>query len=124
MSDIANIQRCTERIFLVENPEKKKVEVRYDGKLLTAYCYFDSTEKPVLFPIETLSGVTITRGYPVAPRTGERTDHPHHLGLWMNYESVNGLDFWNNSTAIAPETKTALWIYPSSEDTIVQEQKG
>ena len=90
---------------LVDNPSKKKVEVRYDGKLLTAYCYFDSTEKPVLFPIKTLSGVTITRGYPVAPRAGERTDHPHHLGLWMNYESVNGLDFWNNSTAIAAEKK-------------------
>lgn len=90
---------------LIDSPAKKKVEVRYDGKLLTAYCYFDSTEKPVLFPIKTLSGVTITRGYPVAPRPGERTDHPHHLGLWMNYESVNGLDFWNNSTAIAPEKK-------------------
>jgi len=90
---------------LVDSPASKKVEVRYDGKLLTAYCYFDSTEKPVLFPIRTLSGVTITRGYPVAPRPGERTDHPHHLGLWMNYESVNGLDFWNNSTAIARERK-------------------
>ena len=90
---------------LVDLPKNKKVEVRYDGKLLTAYCYFDSTEKPVLFPMKTLSGVTITRGYPVAPRPGERTDHPHHLGLWMNYESVNGLDFWNNSTAIAPERK-------------------
>jgi ribosome biogenesis protein Nip4 len=85
---------------LVDSPAKKKVEVRYDGKLLTAYCYFDSTEKPVLFPIKTVSGVTITRGYPIAPRLGERTDHPHHLGLWLNYESVNGLDFWNNSTAI------------------------
>jgi len=90
---------------LVDSPAKKKVEILYDGKLLTAYCYFDSTEKPVLFPIKTLSGVAITRGYPVAPRPGERTDHPHHLGLWMNYESVNGLDFWNNSTAIAPEKK-------------------
>lgn len=90
----------------VDSPSEKKIEVRYDGKLLTAYCYFDSTEKPVLFPIKTVSGVTITRGYPVAPRTGERTDHPHHLGLWMNYESVNGLDFWNNSTAIAPEKKS------------------
>src|SRR5688572_419036 len=90
---------------LVDKPSEKKLEVRYDGKLLTAYCYFDSTEKPVLFPIKTLSGVTITRGYPVAPRAGERTDHPHHLGLWMNYESVNGLDFWNNSTAISAERK-------------------
>lgn len=91
---------------LNDKPASKKVEVLYDGKFLTAYCYFDSTEKPVLFPLKTLSGNTITRGYPVAPRAGERTDHPHHLGLWMNYESVNGLDFWNNSTAIAAEKKS------------------
>jgi hypothetical protein len=90
---------------LVDLPASKKVEVRYDGKLFTAYCYFDSTEKPVLFPIKTTSGVTITRGYPIVPRPGERTDHPHHVGLWLNYESVNGLDFWNNSDAIAPEKK-------------------
>jgi hypothetical protein len=56
--------------------------------------------KPVLFPINTLSGITLTRGYPLAPRAGERVDHPHHIGLWLNYEYVNGLDFWNNSTAI------------------------
>jgi hypothetical protein len=91
---------------LVENAKGKKVEVRYDDKLLTAYCYFDSTEKPVLFPIKTISGITVTRGYPIAPRLGERTDHPHHVGLWMNYESVNGLDFWNNSTAIAPDKRS------------------
>jgi hypothetical protein len=90
---------------LVDLPASKKVEVRYDGKLFTAYCYFDSTEKPVLFPIKTTSGVTITRGYPILPRPGERTDHPHHVGLWLNYESVNGLDFWNNSDAISPEKK-------------------
>lgn len=90
---------------LVRQDAKKKVEVWYGGKLLTAYCYFDSTEKPVLYPIRTVSGTTITRGYPVAPRAGERTDHPHHVGLWLNYESVNGLDFWNNSDAIAADKK-------------------
>src|SRR5690349_18364431 len=88
-----------------ENSSRKKIEVLYDGSLLTAYCYFDSTEKPVLFPIKTLSGNTITRGFPIAPRAGERTDHPHHVGLWFNYESVNGLDFWNNSSAIPQERK-------------------
>jgi hypothetical protein len=56
--------------------------------------------KPVLFPLRTVSGTTVTRGYPIAPRAGERVDHPHHIGLWLNYESVNGLDFWNHSTAI------------------------
>jgi hypothetical protein len=90
---------------LKQDRERKKAELFYDGKLLTAYCYFDSTEKPVLFPIKTLSGNTITRGYPISPRTGERTDHPHHVGLWFNYESVNGLDFWNNSSAIPQDRK-------------------
>lgn len=83
-----------------DRPDKKQIDVLYDGKVLTAYCYYDSVMKPVLFPIKTISGITITRGYPLEPRPGERVDHPHHIGLWMNYEDVNGLDFWNNSTAI------------------------
>jgi hypothetical protein len=90
---------------VIEKKDNKKIEILYDGKFLTAYCYFDSTEKPVLFPIKTLTGNVITRGYPIAPRAGERTDHPHHVGLWLNYESVNGLDFWNNSDAIPKEKK-------------------
>lgn len=90
---------------VVEKNADKKIEILYDGKLLTAYCYFDSTEKPVLFPVKTLTGNVITRGFPIAPRAGERTDHPHHVGIWLNYESVNGLDFWNNSDAIAKEKK-------------------
>src|SRR5215213_10279377 len=88
-----------------EKKDKSGVDVLYNGKLLTAYCYNDSIMKPFLYPINTLDGVTITRGYPIAPRAGDRTDHPHHVGMWMNYESVNGLDFWNNSTAIPKERK-------------------
>ena len=84
---------------------KKQIEVLYNGKLLTAYCYYDSVFKPILFPVNTVDGITVTRGYPIAPRAGDKTDHPHHTGLWMNYESVNGLDFWNNSNAIEQSKK-------------------
>src|SRR5829696_1264626 len=86
----------------VENKEKKEVNVLWNGQLMTAYCYYDSVRKPFLFPLNTTDGIAVTRGWPIAPRAGERTDHPHHNGMWMNYESVNGLDFWNNSTAIEP----------------------
>jgi len=84
-----------------ERPEQRQVDILYGQQLLTAYCYYDSIRKPILFPVNTPDGVTVTRGYPLASRAGERTDHPHHTGIWLNYESVNGLDFWNNSTAIA-----------------------
>jgi hypothetical protein len=90
---------------IVEQKEKKQVDILWNGRLLTAYCYYDSIRKPILFPLMTTDGITVTRGYPIQPRAGERTDHPHHNGLWLNYESVNGLDFWNNSTAIAPEKR-------------------
>jgi hypothetical protein len=36
----------------------------------------------------------------LAPRPGERVDHPHHAGIWFNYGNVNNFDFWNNSDAI------------------------
>src|SRR5687768_493133 len=92
---------------IVPKPEQKQIDILHNGKLMTAYCYYDSIRKPFLFPINTVDGITVTRGYPLQPRAGERTDHPHHTGLWMNYESVNGLDFWNNSTAIAPERRSS-----------------
>jgi hypothetical protein len=85
-----------------ENPAQKQVDVLYNNELLTAYCYYDSSRKPMLFPVNTIDGITVTRSYPFKTVAGERTDHPHHTGIWLNYESVNGLDFWNNSTAIAP----------------------
>ena len=90
---------------IVEKKDKKQVDILYNDKLMTAYCYYDSSRKHVLFPVNTVDGITITRSYPFKMIAGERTDHPHHTGIWLNYESVNGLDFWNNSTAIAPEKR-------------------
>jgi hypothetical protein len=84
---------------------EKKVEIFVDGKFFTAFIYPDNMEKQSLYPILSASGKTITRGYPFNPRPFERTDHPHHVGLWFNFGSVNGLDFWNNSFVIKPEDK-------------------
>ena len=93
------------KIEFVNSEKDKKVEVFMDGKLFTAYIYPDDMEKQSLYPINSASGKTITRGYPYDPRPFERTDHPHHVGLWFNFGDVNGLDFWNNSFAIKQEDK-------------------
>ena len=65
-------------------------------------------KKPVLYPLIADGGITVTRGYPLDPRPGERVDHPHHAGLWFNYGNVNGFDFWNNSDAIKPEDRAKM----------------
>jgi len=98
-------QVLSQTVELKNNDKEKKVEVFIDGKFFTAYIYPDNMEKQSLYPILSASGKTITRGYPLNPRPFERTDHPHHVGLWLNFGNVNGLDFWNNSFAIKPEDK-------------------
>jgi hypothetical protein len=42
----------------------------------------------------------VTRGFPLDPRPGERVDHPHQVGYWLNFGDVDGVDFWGNSEAI------------------------
>lgn len=81
---------------------QRRVDITIDGQPFTSYLWPTTLKKPVLYPILDADGVTITRGWPLAPRPGERTDHPHHDGLWFNYSNVNGFDFWNNSDAIPP----------------------
>ncbi|MFT4856949.1 MAG: hypothetical protein ACI8YP_002043 [Algoriphagus sp.] len=95
-----------DRVSLVLNESQKSVDVNIDGVFFTSYIFPDSLEKPVLYPIMTAQGTPITRGFPIAPRSGERFDHPHHIGLWFNYGDVNGLDFWNNSAAIPASEKS------------------
>lgn len=100
-----------EKVTFVHNKAESKVDVLVDGKLFTSYLYTDKLpvlKKPVLYPIISADGTTITRGFPLEPRKGERIDHPHHIGLWLNYGDVNGLDFWNNSDAIPPEKSAEM----------------
>jgi hypothetical protein len=94
-----------EKVTFKNDDGGKKVEVFVGGKLFTAFIYPDNMEKQSLYPIMSASGKFITRGYPLNPRPFERTDHPHHVGLWFNFGDVNGLDFWNNSFAIKVEDK-------------------
>ena len=96
-------QEKAARFAFTENPTDKRIDITLDGEPFTSYLYPDTIMKPVLYPLRTAKGTLVTRGWPIAPRPGERTDHPHHIGMWFNYGNVNGLDFWNNSTAIPTE---------------------
>jgi len=88
------------RIDVTPNEAARRVDITIDGKPFTSYIWPTTLKKPTLFPLRTAKGTIVTRGYPLEPRKGERVDHPHHVGLWLNHGDVNGLDFWNNSDAI------------------------
>jgi methane monooxygenase PmoA-like len=87
-------------VQLVVKDADRRVDVLIDGQPFTSYIWPTTIKKPVLYPLRTASGTIVTRGFPLEPRPGERVDHPHHVGLWLNHGDVNGFDFWNNSDAI------------------------
>ncbi len=95
-------------VRVIPDEPNRRVDITIDGQPFTSYIWPTSLKKPVLYPLIDSEGVTVTRGYPLAPRPDERVDHPHHAGLWFNYGNVNGFDFWNNSDAIPPENRAKM----------------
>jgi hypothetical protein len=102
---VAALGTASAQVKVTANEAQRRVDITIDGKPFTSYIWPTSLMKPVLYPLITDEGVTVTRGYPLAPLPNERVDHPHHAGMWFNYGNANGFDFWNNSEAIKPEDK-------------------
>lgn len=86
------------KVTFIDKSNEKRIDVMIGDKLFTSFCWPDNVYKPVLFPVYTSAGTEITRGFPLNPREGESTDHAHHVGIWLNYGDVNGVDFWGNGS--------------------------
>ena len=95
-------------VQVVANEAQRRVDITIDGKPFTSYIWPTTLKKPTLYPLIADDGVTVTRGFPLDPKPGERVDHPHHAGMWLNYGNVNGFDFWNNSDAIKVEDRPKM----------------
>ncbi|THU39659.1 hypothetical protein FAM09_14275 [Niastella caeni] len=111
-----------ETVKFVKEKDHNTISVFVGSKLFTNFIFPDTLAKPVLYPIFSANGAMVTRGYPIHTMPGDPTDHPHHLGLWFNFENVNGLDFWNNSFAIPKEKRGMYgWI---KTDRILKTEDG
>jgi hypothetical protein len=65
-----------------------------DGKIAASLYSGDQWDKPFLYPIRTVSGKVISRGWPIDPREGDSTDHTWHRGFWYGHGLINKADFW------------------------------
>jgi hypothetical protein len=92
----------SQKIQIDHRASEQRAVVTSGGKPFTSFYYPgpDRIKKPVLYPVYSPGGKLVTRGWPLDPREGERVDHPHHIGIWFNYEDINGNDFWNNSIQV------------------------
>jgi hypothetical protein len=103
-----NGQGSDKGVRVVTNEAARRVDVTVDGQPFTSYIWPESLMKPVLYPLYAADGTAVTRGFPLDPRPGERVDHPHQVGVWFSYGDINGIDFWNNSTARTAEEKAHM----------------
>jgi hypothetical protein len=111
VASLASAFAQQKEVKVVKDPSAKKIDVLIGNQPFTSFFYPDSIEKPFLYPVYAANQIEVTRGFPMNPKPGDPTDHPHHIGIWFNYESVNGLDFWNNSYAIAKDKKNKYgWV--------------
>lgn len=112
----------SQMVKVVKDAKAKKVDIFIGQKLFTSFLYPDTLEKPVLYPIHAANSAIVTRGFPLKTASADPTDHPHHVGLWFNFENVNGLDFWNNSYAIPADKKSGYgWI---KTDRVIETTSG
>jgi hypothetical protein len=120
------VEKKQAMVEVVSKEADKKVDILIDGKVFTSYIYPSTIKKPVLWPVVTSGGNEVTRNFPMKNKAGERVDHPHHVGIWLNYGDVNGLDFWNNSDAIPAENadKYGTILHQSIKNTKSGEGQG
>jgi Family of unknown function (DUF6807) len=112
-------------ITFTEDNAGKKIDVMVDGKLFTTYIWPDNIYKPVLYPLFTSAGTMVTRGFPIAPKTGERADHPHQIGMWLTYGNVDGNDFWGNgSKGLGTKNDNGGVIKHVSVDKLTEGEEG
>src|SRR4051794_189898 len=81
----ASFSQKNEMVTVVKNAKEKKIDVFIDQKPFTSFLFPDTLEKPVLYPIHAANGTVVTRGFPLKSVPGDPTDHPHHIGLWLNF---------------------------------------
>ena len=82
--------------------ERDRISVSIDGKPYTDFFLSADGNKPYVYPLRTVSGVIVTRHFPMEKFPGETNDHPYHRGMFFSHGEINGYNFW----ATEPGTKS------------------
>ncbi|MFA6546891.1 MAG: PmoA family protein [Limisphaerales bacterium] len=83
------------------------VVIKHGGQPFAEYV-IGEVNKPYLYPVYGPTGRSMTRAYPMQKVEGEKTDHPHHRGIYFGHENINGSDSWmerNSFAANVPDEK-------------------
>lgn len=87
----------------------EQIDVTIDGAPFTTFYFGKDLMKPYLHPLRTADGTIMTRRWPMeTDAAGQSKDHPHHQGLWIGVNDVNGIHYWENAKPGPKWGKVAL----------------
>lgn len=123
------VATAAEKVELVK--KELSVAVTVDGQDFTIFHIDPKWKKPFFSPVRTASGTTLTRGL----EGPDSKDHPHHKGIWLAIDEVNGGKFWAEQAVIknvSVELVTPMgnpaqmhvvnhWIGADGEPTVIEE---
>jgi hypothetical protein len=79
------------KVKLKHERGSKEVTVMIGEEVFTTFHFDKNLPKPFASPVYAPGGLAITRPL---PKPGEKADHPHHKGIWIAVDEVNGIKFW------------------------------
>ena len=80
----------------IEKQSDQTYNVYLGNQLITSLNVnnFSIANRPYFYPVNTPSGVLLTRNYPMKQIEGETKDHVHHTSVWSAWGNINGVDNW------------------------------
>lgn len=77
----------------------KKIDIAIGGRPFTTYYFNDIVAKPYLMPLQTASGIVISRNFPIVNTVtpaDQKTPsfEPHQRPLYFGHGDIDGLNFW------------------------------
>ena len=92
MSNSAQAQETTVSLKQADD----QISISIGGKPFTVFNYGKSLPKPYFLPVHAPNGTVISRPLD----DPQDKDHPHHKGIWVSVDEVNGVKFWNEDGRI------------------------
>lgn len=86
------------------------INIEIDNRPFSDFYYGAAYPKPYLWPLQTASGIVVTRNFPMRTVEGESHDHPHHRGLFIGYGEINGVNFWENENSYTTNNRGRIVI--------------
>lgn len=91
-------------VKLIDKPDEKTIAVQIAGQEFTQYLMKPEQAKPYFFPVRGADGTVLSR-----PIQGKgQGDHPHHKGIWISIDEVDGIKFWAEAGKIVTRKSMVL----------------